>query len=548
MPKYCAECGAENRDTARFCQMCAQPLNGGSFGAVCNRCGRTNRSGAQFCQSCGASLGGPGASAASTPLRSPTGMLPSNMILTGRYIILSRIGQGGMGAVYKATDTLGNRIVAIKELSESTAATAREREEARAAFQREAEMLARLKHAQLPRVYDFFEDSGKQYLVMDFVAGETLETKLKQSPTGLPVDTVLKVADQLCDVLDYLHNQRKPVIFRDLKPGNIMLDSRSTVKLIDFGIARHFAAGKRSDTTALGTAGYAPPEQYGKGQTDARSDIYALGATLHHLLTGVDPADSPFTFVSPRKVRPAVPIEVDLTIMKAVERDPKERWQTARLMKRALHGVSAKPKSQADAGFTPSKPVAVAASAPAASTPASRPPPVPAPVSKATAPAPSGLGHGPLRYGLAVFLGLLIGVVVLFGREMAGWYPRADSFAENALSGAIYWFAGTLAYVIARRPVAACAAWMVEPMWIYSGSDWLPVAIPVMAGVVLGWLMDIGGSRLTYPKLLTASLLTMAAEQMAFMYFYSIPFRWELVAGAALGASVAFVVGWAFRR
>ncbi len=234
---------------------------------------------------------------------------------------------------------------------------------------------------------------------MDFVAGETLEAKLARAPQGLPVDVVLRAADQLCDVLDYLHNRKKPVIFRDLKPGNIMIDDRGEAKLIDFGIARHFAQGKRSDTTALGTTGYAPPEQYGKGQTDPRSDIYALGATLHHLLTGIDPADKPFAFVSPRSVRPAVPVEVDLAIMRAVEQDPAKRWQGARVMKQALHGLKEKPKPQPKpAPSASAAPVAASVSPSIAPKPAPRPAPAPAQSARGR-PRPPGRRTGPWAYG-----------------------------------------------------------------------------------------------------------------------------------------------------
>ncbi len=148
----------------------------------------------------------------------------------------------------------------------------------------------------------------------------------------------------------------------------------------------------------------------------------------------------------------------------------------------------------------------------------------------------------------ALFLGLLIGVVIAFGREVVGWYPEPDSYVQNTLYAGIFWFTGTLAYAIAKRPVAACAAWIVEPLWTYSGTDWLRIVIPVAIGVVLGWLMAIGGNRVTYARLLIATLLTMAIQQAAFMYFRGYPFLWVEVAGAVIGATAAYVVGWAFRR
>jgi hypothetical protein len=411
-------------------------------------------------------------------------------------------------------------------------------------------MLAKLNHRNLPRVYDFFEAGGKQYLVMDFVNGETLEQVLKRSPKGLPINDVMKVADQLCDVLDYLHNQKKPVIFRDLKPGNIMINDAGEVKLIDFGIARHFAAGKSSDTIALGTMGYAPAEQYGKGQTDARSDIYALGATLHALLTGIDPADNPFTFVSPRSVRPAVPVEIDLAIMRAVEQNPASRWQNARVMKQALHGVKDKPKPPPAPVFAPPKPVAVSA-ATSASRSVPRAPAAPASAAKSNAQAPAkpAAAHdGALSFWPALSLGVLIGAAVVFGLEVWGWVPQPDNFLQTSVSLSIFWFTGVLAYVIAKRPVAACAAWTVEPLLRYSDAGSVRLLIPLAVGVVFGALMSIGRSRVTYGKLLTAALLTMAAEQAALIYFLNADFRVEQVVGALIGASVAYVVGWAFRR
>ncbi len=152
----------------------------------------------------------------------------------------------------------------------------------------------------------------------------------------MPESQVLTWAEKLCRVLAYLHNQQPPIIFRDLKPSNIMLRTDNEVKLIDFGIARHFKPGQSKDTQAFGTIGYAPPEQHGKGQTDVRSDIYALGATLHHLVTGQDPSHNPFTFEPVRRWNPAVSPTFEEAIAKAVNLKSDQRWQNMEQMRQAL--------------------------------------------------------------------------------------------------------------------------------------------------------------------------------------------------------------------
>jgi serine/threonine protein kinase len=158
-------------------------------------------------------------------------------------------------------------------------------------------MLASLTHPNLPRIYEQFNEGGRWYLVMDFIAGETLEERIgKTGGKTMPVEKALNIAIQLCMVLEYLHTRQPPIIFRDLKPGNVMITDTGHVYLIDFGIARHFKPGQAKDTTALGSLGYAAPEQYGRSQTTARADVYSLGATLHQLLTGCDPSESPFRF------------------------------------------------------------------------------------------------------------------------------------------------------------------------------------------------------------------------------------------------------------
>ncbi|HLV98787.1 MAG TPA: serine/threonine-protein kinase [Ktedonobacterales bacterium] len=219
-------------------------------------------------------------------------------LLKQRYRLLSQVGQGGFGAVYRAEDTqLGNRLVAVKEM-QPHGLRPQELAEATESFRREGLLLAGLTHANLPRIYDYFSEDGRWYLVMEFIQGETLEAALDREPDGrLPLERVLKIGTQLCQVLDYLHTRQPPIIFRDLKPSNVMLTADETLFLVDFGIARLFKPGQTKDTVAFGTLGYAAPEQFGKAQTTPRSDIYGLGALLHQMLTGNDPSDTPFRFV-----------------------------------------------------------------------------------------------------------------------------------------------------------------------------------------------------------------------------------------------------------
>jgi serine/threonine protein kinase len=266
-------------------------------------------------------------------------MLTVGAILQGRYRVLRTIGGGGMGIVYLAEDTrLANKPLAIKELAPDPRATPAEQAHAQSQFWREATLLAHLDHPNLPHVSDHFTEGGNLFLVMEYVQGETLTARLIRSQNGLSEARVLIWAKQLCNVLSYLHNQSPPVVFRDLKPDNVMVTSDGVIKLIDFGIARLFDRGRQSsDTLKMGTPGYAPPEQYGgRGQTDARSDIYALGATLHHLLTGIDPQLTPFTFEPLRNLNPGISRRTSRAVMKALALKPADRFQTVNEMQDAL--------------------------------------------------------------------------------------------------------------------------------------------------------------------------------------------------------------------
>src|SRR5258708_1406817 len=286
----------------------------------CDDCGAANPVTARFCLNCGAIL----------PFAHTDRELPEPTLVANRYQLVSRIGQGGMGAVYKASDTnFNDRPVAIKEMSSAGLSPSR-LQEAEDAFTREAHLLAGLLHPNLPRIYDHFTENDRSYLVMDFIEGQTLEEYLEESGGSiLPLPKVLTWAEQLCDVLSYLHTQQPPVIFRDLKPSNVMLSKSGHLFLIDFGIARIFKPGKQHDTVALGSPGYAAPEQYGKAQSTPRSDLYSLGALLHYLLTGVDPSDQPFFFRPASQLNTAIHPELDALLLKMLDMDAQQRPASA---------------------------------------------------------------------------------------------------------------------------------------------------------------------------------------------------------------------------
>ncbi|GCE26642.1 hypothetical protein KDA_21260 [Dictyobacter alpinus] len=296
----------------------------------CDTCGAANPSTARFCQNCAAPL----------PFKHTTGALPEQTLLNGRYQLESRIGQGGMGAVYKAVDTrFNNRPMAIKEMSRSGLSPTTIAE-AEAAFERESHLLADLLHPNLPRIYDHFTEEERSYLVMDFIEGQTVEEYLEQRGGGpLPLEQVLTWGEQLCDVLSYLHNHQPPIIFRDLKPSNVMMSDTKHIYLIDFGIARVFKPGQSHDTVALGSPGYAAPEQYGKAQSTPRSDIYSLGALLHCLLTGVDPSEQPFFFRPANQLNPDVPIELEDLLLEMLEMTADKRPASAQEVANRLRRI-----------------------------------------------------------------------------------------------------------------------------------------------------------------------------------------------------------------
>lgn len=274
--------------------------------------------------------------------------LSEGTVLANRYEILRRIGGGGMGAVYLASDrNLGGAIRAVKEMVQSFI-EGEKQEKAIEDFKRESLLLGALDHPSIPTIFDYFFDEAEHrfYLVMKHIPGGDLATRLRSSVEGrLEEAVVVEWAIQLTDVLAYLHHREPPIVYRDLKPANVMVDSNTgRVMLIDFGIAR-WVQGEQKGVTAVGTMGYAPPELF-SGNVDPRSDIYSLGATLFHLLTGADPQANPlliFDFKKnprPRQINTTLSTGIDSIISRAVDYDPAKRFQSANEMGDALRSLS----------------------------------------------------------------------------------------------------------------------------------------------------------------------------------------------------------------
>ncbi len=274
---------------------------------------------------------------------SSEGLLGVGTQLQVRYKILGVIGIGGMGAVYRAQDLRFPgvmRLCAAKEMI-NTASDPRVREMITRNFEREASILATLSHPAVPQVLDYFTEGQRSYLVEEYIEGKDLEARVSEVEGFFSEDQVIDWAIQLCEVLSFLHNLKpRPIIFRDLKPSNIMLDTRGRIRLVDFGIAKLFQSGEKG--TMIGTEGYSPPEQY-RGVAEPRGDLYALGATMHHLLSKQDPRlEPPFSFKERpiHEKNPTVSRELVAVIEKALEYDINERWGSAEEMRRALLSLS----------------------------------------------------------------------------------------------------------------------------------------------------------------------------------------------------------------
>ncbi|MFM8322099.1 MAG: serine/threonine-protein kinase, partial [Chloroflexota bacterium] len=262
-------------------------------------------------------------------------MLQPGVVLHSRYRVVRILGQGGFGALYRAWDTTLGRPCALKENLDASPETQRQ-------FLREAKILANLHHPNLPRVTDYFIDGAQQYLVMDFIDGQDLQEMLEDRGGPLPENQALGWMRQVCDALAYLHAQKPPIIHRDVKPGNIKITSAGQAVLVDFGIAKVYDPHSKTTVGAQAvTPGFSPLEQYGKGQTDPRTDIYALGATLYTLLAFSEPPESVQRVVRDplvplRQQAPQVSLRTAAAVAKAMQMDPSLRFPSAAEFKAAL--------------------------------------------------------------------------------------------------------------------------------------------------------------------------------------------------------------------
>ncbi len=271
--------------------------------------------------------------------------LQPGVTLVDRYLIQEVIGVGGMGSIYRARDLhFPNvvKLVAVKEMV-NTAPDPVVRRTIVQNFEREANILATLNHPAIPKIYDFFSINERSYLVEEFIHGKDLEALLNETEGFFSEEQVLGWAIELCEVLQFLHGHKPdPIIFRDMKPSNVMLNQSQHIVLVDFGIAKTFQAGQKG--TMIGTEGYSPPEQY-RGEATPLADIYALGATLHHLLTRRDPRlEPPFSFSERpiRKINPSISPEFEEVVNKALQYNPEDRFPSAEAMKEALIAVGRK--------------------------------------------------------------------------------------------------------------------------------------------------------------------------------------------------------------
>ena len=260
-------------------------------------------------------------------------MLEIGSLVDGKYKILSKVGQGGMSVVYMAINEKANKTWAVKEVRKDGVL---DFEAVKQGLVAETDILKKLNHPNLPSIIDVIDTDDSFIIIMDYVQGNSLNKALEEFGAQ-PQEYVIEWAKQLCDVLGYLHSRQPPIIYRDMKPANIMLKPDGNITLIDFGTAREFKEKNLADTTCLGTVGYAAPEQFGgMGQTDARTDIYCLGATLYHLVTGCNPSEPPYEMKPIREINPGLSGGLERIILKCTQRNPADRYQSAAELMYAL--------------------------------------------------------------------------------------------------------------------------------------------------------------------------------------------------------------------
>lgn len=260
-------------------------------------------------------------------------MLEIGQLIDGKYKILNKIGQGGMSVVYLAMNEKANKQWAIKEIRKDGK---QDFDVVKQGLVAEIDMLKRLNHPNLPSIIDVIDGDGTFLIVMDYIEGNPLDRRLKEMGAQSQ-EHVIEWSKQLCDVLGYLHTRKPPIIYRDMKPANVMLKPDGSVTLIDFGTAREFKDTSVADTTCLGTRGYAAPEQFGgQGQTDARTDIYCLGATMYHLITGHNPSEYPYEMYPIRQWNPLLSSGLEEIILKCTQQNPAARYQSCAELMYAL--------------------------------------------------------------------------------------------------------------------------------------------------------------------------------------------------------------------
>ena len=364
--------------------------------------------------------------------------LSSGQVINNRYRIVKLLGSGGFGAVYRAWDLNLSRPCALKENLETSP-------EAQQQFHREAMLLSSLNHPNLPRVTDhFFVPEQGQYLVMDFVEGQDLQTLLDQSTHTVPESQAVAWVEQVCEALEYLHSQNPPIIHRDLKPKNIIITPTGQARLVDFGIAKQYDPARKTTVGARAvTPGYSPQEQYGQGKTDARSDVYALGATLYALLTGQTPVESVqriyHPLPSPRALNRTISPKLEQWILRAMEPAPEQRFQQVAEAKAALR-VS-------------SMPAAVMTSPPGTQVQRKK-------RNAARASQPAWAIAGLI---LAVFLLFGSAVVLLFGPESGTPAPEAYTSAPRQNVSLTQASTATKARLPAAKPTATQAPTLSQP-------------------------------------------------------------------------------------
>ena len=452
--------------------------------------------------------------------------LKTGDVLLNRYRVVRLVGQGGFGAVYRAWDTNVSQPVALKENLGVDA-------EAQRQFEREATMLAGLRHPNLPRVTDHFILPGQgQYLIMDFVEGKSLAALLAERGGPLPEADALGWAQQVCAALAYLHGRTPPIIHRDIKPENVIITADNQAMLVDFGISKIYVAGGQTTVGAMAvTPGYSPPEQYGGTGTDARSDVYALGATLFKLLTGQTPPDSveimaaEVTVPAVRDLNPAVSPAVSRAIERAMIPQMSRRTRSAAELAAGLKtGPDREPDATVAAPHPPAVPAtAVAplaavnrAAAPPVAQPLAAPvaQPLAAPVAQPLA-APPAAAEPARRQrsdgGLATLVLLVVGVALSLAAHGAAKGLQGSYYDYRAVAA----FIG-LAYTLILLVGALGGPWLGAlggalvgvglHQWLYYW-DWPFAALPLLVGFLAGVRAQRGAMRSLFGAALSGLLL-----------------------------------------